>query len=364
VFAVVRQAIDRESKTKTVNDPPRRRRTKDADVLPAGLAPIIDKCLAQKPEDRYTCAGEVADALEAFLASPPPPPRRSSIKLVGAVLGGLAVICGIAAILLSAGEHDGSSQETPNPRQGYVNPSGIEMVWISPGEADLGTPPGDYPRMSDEMIRHVKFERGFYLATAELSVAMYRQVMGNVPAEVSGDENLPITWVSWNDAEEFCNRLSRQSKRHYRLPTEDEWEYAARAGQTTAYPWYIEDPAGGRWPLLSRYANFADSTSKTDHSDQRYSDGSPTLALSRAFQPNRLGLYSMIGNVWEWTGSAYNESSHSRLAPTTDRRLHYVTKGGSWYDDALTFRFGNRNPLAADFRGGNVGFRVVCEEKE
>jgi formylglycine-generating enzyme required for sulfatase activity len=250
-----------------------------------------------------------------------------------------------------------------------VPPNGaIALAWIPPGQAALGTASSAHPKIADEALHRAAFAHGFYLSRSEITRAAWQNVMGSLPPELhdaAGQEpDAPITYVSFHDAVAFCRRVSDRTGRRVRLPTEDEWEYAARAGMTGAYPDYVS-AARHEWPLLPRYANFADRSSGLTVADRRYDDGAATLSAVGRYIGNDWSLADVIGNVWEWTADPYrHELEGQPSAPAGGLAadpLYVSTRGGSWRDDPLTFRFGNRNPLPADFRGDNVGFRIVVE---
>ena len=152
--------------------------------------------------------------------------------------------------------------------------------------------------------------------------------------------------VSWNDAQEFIRRLNaREGHTRYRLPAEAEWEYAARAGTTTAYSF------GDDASQLSRYAWHGED----------FATGSTHRVGQKA--PNPWGLYDIHGNVWEWVQDWYSESYYASSprndppGPTTGS--HRVVRGGSWHQTATSWRSAFRKPYAPDYRGISIGFRLA-----
>src|SRR5205085_11701074 len=165
--------------------------------------------------------------------------------------------------------------------------AGVEFVWILAGSFMMGSENGD----SDEKPAHrVTISEGFYMGKYEVTQAQWQAVMGNNPSNFKGCDNCPVEQVSWDDAVSFIAKLNAQNDGYtYRLPTEAEWEYACRAGTTTAFAFGDS--------LSSEQANF--------DGDYPYG-GAPkgvyrqkTTSVGR-FQPNAWGLYDMHGNVWEW----------------------------------------------------------------
>ena len=151
--------------------------------------------------------------------------------------------------------------------------------------------------------------------------------------------------VSWNDAQEFIKRLNaREGHGRYRLPTEAEWEYAARAGTTTAYS--FGDDVG----QLGKYAW---------HGEDFSSGGTHPIGQK---EPNTWGFHDMHGNVWEWVQDWYADrhDGSATTDPTGPRTgAHRVVKGGSWHQTSTSWRSAYRKPYEPDYRGISIGFRVA-----
>ncbi|HZZ28871.1 MAG TPA: SUMF1/EgtB/PvdO family nonheme iron enzyme [Pirellulales bacterium] len=174
--------------------------------------------------------------------------------------------------------------------------------------------------------------------------------------------NHPVVNVSWNDAHAFCQWLSKKEGRKYRLPTEAEWEYAARAGTTTHY-YFGDDPE-----TLSKYENVADSSSKEKFpgfSAIASRDGFVFTAPVGSFRPNAFGLYDMLGNVEQWCSDWYSEDYSSSKADDPQgwpQGSERVLRGGTWNNDAFHCRCAfrdNHDPSRCTY---DIGFRVVCEQ--
>lgn len=197
--------------------------------------------------------------------------------------------------------------------------------------------------------------RPFYLGIYEVTQADWQQLMGenpyardrsnpyyNLPGMAARitKPNHPAT-VSWNDAQEFIHKLNAADNTYrYRLPTEAEWEYAARAGTTTRYFF------GNSERDLSDYAwhggNFA-------------SGGTHPVGSKK---PNPWGLFDIYGNAWEWVQDDYRTDYNS---PSTAQK---TVRGGSWHSTADGWHSTWRKPYPADYRGISIGFRLVMEEKQ
>jgi formylglycine-generating enzyme required for sulfatase activity len=174
----------------------------------------------------------------------------------------------------------------------------------------------------------------FYLGETEVTQGQWYAVMGSNPSKFkTGDENMPVEQVSWDDAQRFISRLnSREGTSKYALPSEEQWEYAARAGTTTK--WYSGDSES----CVSSIAV--------------YNTSSPRSVKSK--KPNRWGLYDMSGNVWEWTDSCWTSDYNS--GQDCSRRSF---RGGSWSSYAGGIRSAFRNINAPDDRDYNLGFRLL-----
>ena len=191
-----------------------------------------------------------------------------------------------------------------------------------------------------EIPEHEVTLKGFYMAETEVTQGQWYEVMGNNPAKFkTGDANMPVEQVNWDDTQEFIKRLNqKEGGKKYRLPTEEEWEYAARAGTTTK--WYC-----------------GDNESCVD-SIAVYGTSSPKPVKSK--KPNAWGLYDMSGNVWEFTGSCWTDDYNS--AKDCGFKVY---RGGSWYNKKTDFtgldsmsstnRIGYRPDKRFDFRG----FRII-----
>ncbi len=172
----------------------------------------------------------------------------------------------------------------------------------------------------------------------------------------------PVTCINWNDAAAYVKWLSRISARHYRLPTESEWEFAARGGTTTARFW------GEKPELACDYANGADKTAQSaivgasSWTVHACSDGFVFTAPVGSFKPNDVGLYDMLGNVWEWTAESYHPNYIN--APTDgsiwqgdgEKR---ALRGGSWNNGPRDLRAAVRNSNPPELRFNIFGFRVA-----
>jgi formylglycine-generating enzyme required for sulfatase activity len=241
--------------------------------------------------------------------------------------------------------------EQPREILYYRNTIGMEFVLIPADEFVMGSPKDEEGRLDNEGPQHrVKINRPFYMGATEVTQEQYERIVGNNPAQFKGARN-PVETVSWEDAVEFCRKLSQEEGMNYRLPTEAEWEYACRAGTTT--PFYTG------WTISTDQANYDGTHSYGTGVEGVYRDETTPVA---SFSPNPWGLYDMHGNVWEWCGDWCGEHYY-RKSPAADPTgpaigSLRVLRGGSWSGHPAgcrsAFRF-RRGPAAAHYYGG---FRV------
>jgi len=231
----------------------------------------------------------------------------------------------------------------------------MELVYIPPGRFMMGSPASESKsgRSMDETQHEVTITKGFYLGKYEVTQAQYQAVMGANPSNWK-EANRPVEQVSWNDATEFCSRMTQRVGRQVRLPTEAEWEYACRAGTTAAF--HFGDS------LSADRANF----------DGNYPYGGAAKGVFRqettrvgSFQPNAWGLCDMHGNVWEWCSDWYGTyptgavSDPQGAAGGTFR----VVRGGSWYSLGYSCRSAYRFRFESVVRDLIIGFRALVVER-
>ena len=248
----------------------------------------------------------------------------------------------------------------------FTNAIGMEFVLIKPGtmqvgvfrpqapeppkasqKNNLGWTPTDY-RLAASMAKQatqegfpIMIRQPYYIGKFEVTQAQWQKVMGSNPSIFQGNKvaddasQHPVDNVTWNDVQQFVKRLNQLDKaRHYRLPTEFEWEYAARAGAT-------DDIA---WSEIREVAQLGTRT--TNRVGQK--------------KPNPWGLYDTLGNVWEWVQDVYNEKQFADPIPPRTGNQH-VLKGASFVGDVKNATY--LTHAAGPGNGWDVGFRVVVEVK-
>lgn len=234
--------------------------------------------------------------------------------------------------------------KTPSSYSGstFTNSIDMEFVLLPAGEFDMGSPWNEAGRSDSEgPVHHVKISNAFYMGKYEVTQKQWRDVMGSSPSNFKGD-NLPVEQVSWNDVQEFIKKLNgKEGTNKYRLPSEAEWEYAARSGTTTKYSFGDDESLGD-------YAWSDNSGSKTHDVGQK--------------KPNPWGLYDMHGNVWEWVQDNWHDNYND--APTDGsswerRGSDRVNRGGGWYYNTGGCRSASRGFNGQDTRSNALGFRLL-----
>jgi len=364
--------------------------------IPGWLVKVVQKAIAKNPSDRYQNCSEFLNALneprienkpieitenkhsqptynvQVESSSANTEPKQSKKSILSWILPILAILTFIIVIkffqktddsfipTLPSSPSDTSSSFTSSSSNSSVNfPDDMDFINIPSGSFYMGSSSFVSEQDSDKSGRHV-FIDSFELMRTEVTQGMWEEVMGkdirylrdeanlNWPLRGEG-ANYPVYYVSWNDCQEFIDRLnSLDPSRTYRLPSESEWEYACRAGMTTDFYWgdsYSESAMG-------RYCWYSENSNSSTH-------------IVAQKEPNAWGLYDMSGNVWELCedkytadyddcptdGSAYIRSGFLR-----------VIRGGGWFYSARFCRLAYRRGLNRACRFGNLGFRLVRSE--
>lgn len=226
-----------------------------------------------------------------------------------------------------------------------LNDFGIEMVYVKGGTFTMGcTSEQGSDCEDDEKPAHQVTLSDFYICKYEVTQKQWRAVMGTDPPELrfKGCDDCPVERVSWNDIQDFIKKLNQKTGKKYRLPTEAEWEYAARGGSQ------------------SKGYKYAGSNNIGEVAWYDVNSSNKTHAVGGK-KPNELGIYDMSGNVWEWCNDWYgNYSAGSQRNPQgPSSGTGRVLRGGSWYSNAWYCRVSDRYDGNPDGRHGNYGFRLA-----
>ena len=217
----------------------------------------------------------------------------------------------------------------------------IEMITVQGGTFNMGS-----TVISNEQPVHSVTLNTFKIAKYEITQKLWEAVMGTNPSRFKGDENRPVEWVNFNDVQQFITKLNQLTGKNYRLPTEAEWEYAARGGnQSLGYTYAGSDD-------INEVAWYDRNSGKTTH---------PVGTKA----PNELGIYDMSGNVMEWCNDWYSNTYYS-VSPSTNPQgpssgTARILRGGSWYDFSIYCASAKRNGDQPINRINILGARLVIE---
>jgi formylglycine-generating enzyme required for sulfatase activity len=312
-----------------------RRRSSGLDVTPASGRPGQATPVPAAPARSVVAAAKVESRA-----------RSRGRRVLWLLVGAGAAVSAVSAFALLGGA---SAPQAGRPSSAPEAPDGF--VRIEPGPFTMGSPLLEEGRASEEVEHVVTLTRPFWLGVSEVTQGQWEAVMGTNPSHFSecGDA-CPVEQVSWEDAVTYLNKLSEleglepchaatfkgPACKGYRLPTEAEWEYAARGGTTSA-----------RYGDLSRIAWFQETAG----------DLTRQVGTKAA---NAWGLHDMLGNVWEWTADyhgAYGASAEDPLGPASGK--HRVVRGGAWRHEASYVRAAVRGQFPPSYRSMYLGFRVA-----
>ncbi|MEA2051312.1 MAG: formylglycine-generating enzyme family protein [Euryarchaeota archaeon] len=230
----------------------------------------------------------------------------------------------------------------------FTNTIGMEFVLIPAGEFEMGSP-------NEGPVHHVTIKNPFYMGKYEVTQEQWRAIMGDNPSYFTGDDNLPVEQVSWDEVQDFIRKLNeKEGTTKYQLPSEAEWEYACRAGTSTRY-------------------SFGDSESELgDYAWYCSNSGSQTHPVGQK-KANPWGLYDMHGNVWEWVQDCCHDGYNG--APTDGsawilaceyygacQGAHRFNRGGSWGGIAWSCRSARHDGYDPRARYDDLGFRILKEQ--
>ena len=250
----------------------------------------------------------------------------------------------------SAGKSDDQSQPKTAGDRKVTKINGVEFAfrWCPAGKFMMGSPEGEEGHKNSETQHKVTLTTGFWMMETEVTQKQWQAIMGNNPSSFKGDD-LPVENISWNDCQEFCRKCT-QLGLSVQLPMEAQWEYACRAGSTTAYSW-------GN----SLNGDMANCDGNYPYGTKTRGNNLEKTAPVASYKPNAWGLYDMHGNVWEWcqdwkadypSGSVTNPK---KLSNGSDR----ILRGGCWVVGAGSCRSALRHSDAPNFHLNRYGFRCA-----
>jgi formylglycine-generating enzyme len=242
----------------------------------------------------------------------------------------------------------------------FTNSIGMEFVRIPAGSFLMGSPADEPYRGKGEIQHKVTISKPFYMQTTEVTIKQWQKVMGkpwyHIFMRPNKDGNLPVTRVCQYDIQKFLSKLNAMGEGTYSLPTEAQWEYAARAGSTTAYYW------GNRIDCSrAMYANAEEGPDNCAEAVERRGLPENSPAPVKSYAPNAWGLYDMSGNVWEWCRDWFGPySAKAQIDPQgPDSGEMRVRRGGGWFSPKYSLRSANRAYGHPASRLSTTGFRVI-----
>jgi formylglycine-generating enzyme required for sulfatase activity len=285
----------------------------------------------------------------------------------------------VLAIVGVAGSARSGAIEVPMPTssqtffglvgdQNTLFPPPPGMVKIPAGTFVMGSPLTETGRRIDETQHTVTLTRDFYMSKYELTQGEYQAVMGSNPSTFTGDLNRPVENVSWNDATSYCRKMTASERAagrlpagwEYRLPTEAEWEYACRAGTSTAFHYGPELRSG----MANFQGHYEYPPGPGELNGYHYNTNGTFLGRTTAvgsYQPNAFGLHDMHGNVWEWCLDWWDAYLGGSAIDPRGPASGYtrVIRNGRWNNLATICRSAYRSSYTPDLRIFNFGFRTV-----
>lgn len=282
------------------------------------------------------------------------------------VPGRTLILFGLMFSLLAAfvAEKAYSQQAANKSRANSVRPPEIEMVFVKGGTFTMGClPERDGDCNGNEKPAHKVTVSDFYIGKYQVTQAEWRAVMGNKPSHSPGD-NKPVESVSWNDVQEFIKRLNSMTGKNYRLPTEAEWEYAARGGANSRGYRYSggNDVDAVAWYYENSGVQKLNDSAWSDRAAVKNNNQTHPVGTKAA---NELGIHDMSGNVWEWVADRYDLYGNEPVADPTgpDQGDERVLRGGNWLGSAVAARPAFRFGFDPDFKSSAYGFRLAYSAK-
>jgi formylglycine-generating enzyme required for sulfatase activity len=288
-----------------------------------------------------------------------------------------AVVVGVGALTLGLFPFAELSGQPPSAGTVLTSSIGMKLAYIPAGTFQMGSPAGEAERAEEEALHEVTISKAFYMGVYEVTQQQFKQYIGAgeklhgpiFHEKRGGSPEHPMENVTWDQAVLFCKRLSdlpaeKMAGRHYRLPTEAEWEYACRAGTKTVFHYGNS--------LSAKQANFNGTF------PYGTAEKGPYVKLTAkvgSYAPNAWGLYDMHGNVAEWCSDYYDKDYYAKstkedpqgpdkgVVSTDYNDFYRIVRGGCWLDEARACRSAYRFRAMPHDPYRLIGFRVVCEVK-
>ena len=321
---------------------------------PAAKSPLASKAATVPPAAPTPAAKPVK-------AAPTPTPPKSAAQAPVATPKSAAPPLSeeVIPLVLAQPSPPANGVRMPGHRITIQLPKNVPMAfaWCAPEAFRMGSPMSEAGRRDNEFQHEVRLTKGFFIGIHPVTQAQWEAVAGKNPSLFKG-ASLPVEQVGWTDAVNFCSLAKQKAGHSLRLPTEAEWEYAARGGTTTPFYWGVT--------LDGTQANCGQPPYGTSTVGPHLQKTSPVGSFATS-HPHPWGLCDMHGNVWEWCADWFDEKFYRR-SPKDDpicadgEKKRRVLRGGSWLRAAARCRAACRHGLAPTQRTRHVGFRVVLSQ--
>ena len=292
-------------------------------------------------------------------------PNRGIIKIIAMVI---VLTLVVAFVTIAVNNCSGGGEIEPMPMEETLSDSviftvkGVEfkMVKVEGGTFRMGATPEQGSDAYDwEKPVHSVTLSDYYIGETEVTQELWQAVMGSNPSYFKGNSQRPVENVSWDDCQEFIKKLNRLTGRSFRLPTEAEWEYAARGGKHGEKHVYKYSGSNNIDEVAWYWQNSGDKYLSGEWNGNRIDENNCKPHPVKTKKANELGLYDMSGNVWEWCNDWYGDyqsspQTNSKGPATGEDR---VLRGGSWNYDGGRVRVSDRGDILPDYRDGYDGLR-------
>ena len=320
-------------------------RTRHFGTVSVGLSELLEQCIEQELEHRLADFGAVLTALEAADPEKAEQERRADEARRQEEIERQRREQEEAKRLR---ETDPSKKEL-RPGEVVTSVLGMKFAWCPPGTFLMGSSTSEEERENNEVQHRVTLTQGFLMGVTPVTQAQWQAVMGSNPSQFNGDDR-PVENVSWEDCQDYCQKLGVKTDKRFRLPTEAEWEYACRAGTTT--PFHFGDT------INTDLANYDGTYTYGNGVEGPYREQTTPVG---SFPANAWGLYDMHGNVWEWCQDRYGPYPDGDIKDPTggNTGVARVLRGGSWFGSPDGCRAAYRLKSAPALRYGGYGCRLV-----
>jgi len=258
-----------------------------------------------------------------------------------------------------------------------TNSIGMTFVPIPPGKFTMGSPENENGRDDDETQHTVKIKKGFYISSTPVTQGQWKSISHDNPSYFKNlGDDYPVENINWYEAQNFIKKLNlKEQTQKYRLPNEEEWEYACRADSLTTFGKNFQNDNNDKNDNNNdKIDNKNDNNNNNDNEDIYYdeiidnlgwyeknSDGITHPVAQK--MPNKWGLYDIHGNVWEWCEDYYRSYTKNKNQNNNENESKRIIRGGSWLDSSIYCRSATRNWTDSNNKAPYIGFRLVRDSE-